>query len=452
MDPEPYRYWYNLLSVNTIPTNSVIVGLIVIAILLFLSAMISGSEVAFFSLSPKDRNKIKHTQTKTAELIQKLLIKPDKLLATILVANNFINVGIIIISTYLSTYLFAGIENELVYILVQMIGVTFLILLFGEMMPKIFASKYPSRIAKVMAYPLSITSYIVFPISFLLIKSTNIVNKRLRNKHKNNISIEELSQAIELASDELKDDKEMLEGIVNSSQLEVKEIMTSRVDVFALDYNDKFTKVIGQIVESGFSRIPVYIDNLDNIKGVLYIKDVLPYIGLQNKEDFKWQKLLRPHFIVPETKNISDLLTDFQNKKLHIAIVVDEYGGVNGLVTLEDILEEFVGEIQDESDSDEDSYIKIDPNNYEFDAKTSIIDFCKVVDVDYSTFSEIKGDADTIAGLILEINGEIPVKNDEIKVANFDFIVTAADDRRIKKIKVRINDKNPNKSHKIHKS
>lgn len=450
MDPEPYRYWYNLLSVNTIPTNSVIVGLIVIAILLFLSAMISGSEVAFFSLSPKDRNKIKHTQTKTAELIQKLLIKPDKLLATILVANNFINVGIIIISTYLSTYLFAGIDNELVYILVQMIGVTFLILLFGEMMPKIFASKYPSRIVKVMAYPLSITSYIVFPISFLLIKSTNIVNKRLRNKHKNNISIEELSQAIELASDELKDDKEMLEGIVNSSQLEVKEIMTSRVDVFALDYNDKFTKVIGQIVESGFSRIPVYIDNLDNIKGVLYIKDVLPYIGLQNKEDFKWQKLLRPHFIVPETKNISDLLTDFQNKKLHIAIVVDEYGGVNGLVTLEDILEEFVGEIQDESDSDEDSYIKIDANNYEFDAKTSIVDFCKVIDVDYSTFSEIKGDADTIAGLILEINGEIPVKNDEIKIANFDFIVTAADDRRIKKIKVRINDKN--KSQKNHKN
>lgn len=452
MDPEPYRYWYNLLSVNTIPTNSVIVGLIVITILLFLSAMVSGSEVAFFSLSPKDRNKIKHTQTKTAELIQKLLLKPDKLLATILVANNFINVGIIIISTYLSTYLFAGIENELVYILVQMIGVTFLILLFGEMMPKIFASKYPSKIVKVMAYPLSIASYIVLPISFLLIKSTNIVNKRLRNKHKNNISIEELSQAIELASDELKDDKEMLEGIVNSSQLEVKEIMTSRVDVFALDYNDKFTKVIGQIVESGFSRIPVYIDNLDNIKGVLYIKDVLPYIGLQNKEDFKWQKILRPHFIVPETKNISDLLTDFQNKKLHIAIVVDEYGGVNGLVTLEDILEEFVGEIQDESDSDEDSYIKIDAKNYEFDAKTSIVDFCKIIDVDYSTFSEIKGDADTIAGLILEINGEIPVKNDEIKVANYDFIVTAADDRRIKKIKVRINDNNTNKSHKIHKN
>lgn len=400
--------------------------------------MISGSEVAFFSLSPKNRNKIKYTKTKTASLIQKLLLKPNKLLATILVANNFINVGIIILSTYLSTFLFAGIKNDTLYILVQLVGVTFLILLFGEMMPKIFASKYPLRIVKLMAYPLFLTSYIVYPISYLLIKSTNIVNKRLSKKHKTNISIVELSQAIEFASEDLKDDKEMLEGIVNSSQLEVKEIMTSRIDVFAIEFNDKFTKVIGQIIESGFSRIPVYVENLDNIKGVLYIKDVLPYIGLQNKEDFKWQKLLRSHFIVPETKNISDLLTDFQNKKLHIAIVVDEYGCVNGLVTLEDILEEFVGEIQDESDSEEDSYVKIDENNYEFDAKTSIVDFCKVINADYSEFYDIKGDADTLAGLILEVNGEIPIKNDEIKAANYSFVITAADDRRIKKVKVKI--------------
>ncbi|MDD2634055.1 MAG: gliding motility-associated protein GldE [Bacteroidales bacterium] len=439
MDPEPFRYCYTLLSVNLLSTNEVIVGLIIIVILLFLSAMVSGSEVAFFSLSPKNRNKIKHTKTKTARLAQNLLLKPNKLLATILVANNFINVGIIILSTYLSTYLFAGITNEILYILVQLIGVTFLILLFGEMMPKIFSSKYPLRIVKIMAYPLFLTSYLVYPISYLLIKATNIVNKRLSKKHNANISIVELSQAIELASDELKDDKEMLEGIVNSSQLEVKEIMTSRVDVFAIEFNDKFTKVIGQIIESGFSRIPVYVENLDNIKGVLYIKDVLPYIGLQNKEDFKWQKLLRPHFIVPETKNISDLLTDFQNKKLHIAAVVDEYGCVNGLVTLEDILEEFVGEIQDESDSEENSYVKIDANNYEFDAKTSIVDFCKVVDADYSDFQDIKGDADTLAGLILEINGEIPVKNDEIKLTDYNFIITAADDRRIKKLRVKIN-------------
>ncbi len=319
-----------------------------------------------------------------------------------------------------------------------------MILLFGEMIPKIFASRFPAKIAKLMARPLSICGTIFYPISFFLIKSTNIVNKRLQKKHKTNISIEELSQAIELASDELKDDKEMLEGIVNSSQLEVKEILTSRVDVFAIEYSDKFTKVIGQIIESGFSRIPVYVDNLDNIKGVLYIKDVLPYIGLQNKEDFKWQKLIRKHFIVPESKKINDLLNDFQTKKLHIAIVVDEYGGVNGLVTLEDILEEFVGDIQDESDAEEESFIKIDDKNYEFDAKTSIVDFCKVIDVEYIDFHDLKGDADTLAGLILELNGEIPKKNDKIHIEGYDFTITAADDRRIKKIKVKIN--NPPKT------
>lgn len=438
MDPEPYRYSFILLAVEPASVNYVIGGLIAIVILLFLSAMISASEVAFFSLSPKDKSKIKRSKNKTSLQIQKLLLKPDKLLATILVANNFINVAIIILSTYLSAYLFAGITNEILYVLLQMVGVTFLILLFGEMIPKIFASRFPAKLARVMAYPLTISETIFYPISFALVKSTNVVNKRLKNKHKTDISIEELSQAIELASDELKEDKEMLEGIVQSTNLEVKEILTSRVDVFAIEYNDKFTKVIGQIVESGFSRIPVYVDNLDNIKGILYIKDVLPYIGLQNKSEFKWQKLIRPHFIVPETKKISDLLSDFQTKKLHIAIVVDEYGGVDGLVTLEDILEEFVGDIQDESDAEEDTFVQIDDKNYEFDAKTSIVDFCKIIDVDYNEFAKFKGDADTLAGLILEINGEIPVKNDVIKIDGYDFTITAADDRRIKKIKIKI--------------
>lgn len=399
--------------------------------------MVSGSEVAFFSLSPKDKNKIKHGKTKTALLLQKLLSKPEFLLATILVANNFINVAIVILSTYLSAYLLAGIDTQILYILLQMVGVTFIILLFGEMIPKIYASKYPARIARTMAYPLNFAGKIFYPLAFVLTKSTNLVNKRLKKKHKTDISIEELSQAIELASDDLKDDKEMLEGIVNSANLEAKEILTSRVDVFAIEYKDKFTKVIGQIVESGFSRIPVYVDNLDNVKGVLYIKDVLPYINLQNKEEFKWQKLIRPHFIVPETKKINDLLSDFQNKKLHIAIVVDEYGGVSGLVTLEDILEEFVGEIIDESDIEEENFVRINNDTYEFDAKTSIVDFCKVVDIDYSVFHEIKGDADTLAGLVLEVNGEIPVKNDKMTIKDFEFTITAADDRRIKKIKVK---------------
>jgi len=438
LDPDPLRYGFLLLTIAPESINSVVVGFIATGILLFCSGMISASEVGFFSLSPKEKNKLKHSKSGSAKMILNLLKNPNLLLATILVANNFVNVAIVIISTFLSVFLFSGIENQIVYILIQTVGVTFLILLFGEMMPKIIAGKFPIKTAKMMAYPLFISSKLFYPLSFVLIKSTSIVNRRLEKKHKANISIEELSHVIELASDDLKEDKDMLEGIVNSANLEVKEIMISRIDVFAIEYNTNYTKVLGQIVESGFSRIPVFVDNLDNIKGVLYIKDVLPYIYLQNKEDFKWQKLIRPHFIVPENKKINDLMTDFQTKKLHMAIVVDEYGGVSGLVTLEDILEEFVGEINDESDDNVNNFIKIDEHNYEFDAKISIVDFCKITDTDYSRFQELKGESDSLAGLVLEVHGEIPTKNTVIEIGGFVFTVTAADDRRIKKLKVKI--------------
>jgi putative hemolysin len=444
LDPDPLIYQTIILAIVSESANEVVGGLVAIGILLFCSGMISASEVGFFSLSAKDINRLKHGSSKSSKLVRSLLKKPDWLLANILVANNFINVGIVIISTYISSYLFSGIENQVVNFLVQMIGVTFLILMFGEMLPKIVAAKFPLKIAKIMSIPLSIAEKVFFPLSYVLIKSTNIVNRRMENKHKKNISIEELSHVIELASEDLKEDKEMLEDIVNSTNLDVKGIMTSRVEVFALEYSSLFTKVLGQIVESGFSRIPIYVDNLDNIKGVLYIKDVLPYIYLQNKEDFKWQKLIRPHFIVPETKKINDLLFDFQNKKLHIAIVVDEYGGVSGLVTLEDILEEFVGEINDESDDNEESFVKIDETLYEFDAITSIVDFCKTVDTDYSNFNELKGDSDSLGGLVLEVFGEIPKKNTKIEIAGFLFTVTAADERRIKKLKVKIPHENKN--------
>jgi putative hemolysin len=444
LDPDPLIYQPIFLAVASDSVNEVVGGLVAIGILLFCSGMISASEVGFFSLTAKDINRLKHGYSKPSKLVKDLLKKPDWLLANILVANNFVNVGIVIISTYISPYLFSGIENQVVNFLVQMIGVTFLILMFGEMLPKIFAAKFPLKLAKIMSLPLFIAGKLFYPLSYILIKSTGIVNRRLEKKHKKNISIEELSHVIELASEDLKEDKEMLEGIVNSANLDVKEIMTSRVEVFALEYKSLFTKVLGQIVESGFSRIPIYVDNLDNIKGVLYIKDVLPYIYLQNKEDFKWQKLIRPHFIVPETKKINDLLFDFQNKKLHIAIVVDEYGGVSGLVTLEDILEEFVGEINDESDDNEVFFVKIEENLYEFDAKTSIVDFCKTVDTDYSGFHELKGDSDSLGGLVLEIFGEIPKKNTKIEIAGFLFTVTAADERRIKKLKVKIPHENKN--------
>lgn len=441
MDPEPFINSIILLNA-AFDTKVVIIEAIAIVVLLFCSGMISASEVAFFSLSAKDLHKLKKTSPKSFERIVRQLERPNWLLSTILIANNFVNITIIILSTYLTQYLFAGMDtNSVAYILLQLVLITFLILLFGEIMPKILAAKIPVKAAKAMSLPLLILSIIFYPISYLLIHSTNFINKRLEKKHKNKISIEELSHVIELAGEDLKEDKEMLEGIVNSINLSAKEIMTSRIDVFALDYNLTFSKVVEGIVNSGFSRIPVYVDNLDNIKGVLYIKDVLPYIYLQNKDDFKWQKLIKPHFIVPESKNINELLKNFQDKKLHIAIVVDEYGGVSGLVTLEDVLEEFVGEINDESDEDEETlFEKIDDKTYVFDAKISLVDFCKIIDVDYSIFNEIKGESDSLAGLILEVNGEIPKQNKVLEIAGFLFTIIDSDERKIIKIKTKLPD------------
>lgn len=441
MDSEPFINSIILLNV-AFDTKVVIIEAIAIVVLLFCSGMISASEVAFFSLSAKDLHKLKKTSPKSFERIVRQLERPNWLLSTILIANNFVNITIIILSTYLTQYLFAGMDtNSVAYILLQLVLITFLILLFGEIMPKILAAKIPVKAAKAMSLPLLILSIIFYPISYLLIHSTNFINKRLEKKHKNKISIEELSHVIELAGEDLKEDKEMLEGIVNSINLSAKEIMTSRIDVFALDYNLTFSKVVEGIVNSGFSRIPVYVDNLDNIKGVLYIKDVLPYIYLQNKDDFKWQKLIKPHFIVPESKNINELLKNFQDKKLHIAIVVDEYGGVSGLVTLEDVLEEFVGEINDESDEDEETlFEKIDDKTYVFDAKISLVDFCKIIDVDYSIFNEIKGESDSLAGLILEVNGEIPKQNKVLEIAGFLFTIIDSDERKIIKIKTKLPD------------
>lgn len=422
MDPDPYN-------------QSTIIGIIVVVILLVCSGLVSASETGFFGLSANDREKIRKAKTAKGKLIAKLLSDPEKLLATILVANNFINIAIVIITAFLSDRFFASMENPVLVIVLQTVVITFVILLFGEMIPKILAAKYPLTISKIMAYPLRVLEPLCYPFTIILIKSTNAVKKRLQKKHTSEISIEDLSQAIELASDDLKDDREMLEDIVNSSSLDAREIMTSRVDVFAIEYDTKFSKVIGDIVESGFSRIPIYEDNLDNIMGILYIKDVLAHV---DEHDFDWHKLIRPQFIVPETKKINDLLSDFQSKKMHIAIVIDEYGGVSGIVTLEDILEEFVGEIHDEFDTDEDMYKKIDDRTYEFDAKTSIVDFCKIVDVDYELFQETKGESETLAGMLLEINQEIPAKDKTISIKDFDFTVTASNERRIKKIRVKL--------------
>ncbi|MCF0206375.1 MAG: gliding motility-associated protein GldE [Bacteroidales bacterium] len=428
MDPDPYNQAASF-GVNTI------IGIVVLVLLLICSGLISASETAFFGLTANHKDKLKKSNSPKDKLIMKLLGNPEKLLATILVVNNFVNIAIVIITNFLTVGLVSSIHSQILLILVQTIGITFVILLFGEMIPKIIASKYQMGVSRLMSYPMMVLEPLCSPFTIILVKSTNAVKKRLQKNHSAEISIEDLSQAIELTSADLKDDREMLEDIVNSSSLDVREIMTSRVDVFAIEYDAKFSKVIGDIVESGFSRIPIYEDNLDNIVGILYIKDVLAHI---DNPDFDWHTLIRPHFIVPETKMINTLLADFQSKKMHIAIVIDEYGGVSGIVTLEDILEEFVGEINDEFDTDEDTYKKHDDNTYEFDAKTSIVDFCKIVDVDYEIFQDTKGESETLAGMLLEVNQEIPPKGKATVVKGFEFVVTASNERRIKKIKVKL--------------
>lgn len=428
------------MEANSIFDNTnviIIVEIISVIILLICSGLISASEISFFSLSNHNINKIRQEKTTISKKILALLKKPEYLLSTILIANNFVNISITLISTFLTAILLKDIDNSIVIVLIQLVGITFLILFFGEILPKTIATKKYYKITKIMVYPLTILKYLCFPLSYLLVKFTNIIKKRIKKKDIDKISIEEISEAISYASD-LDEEKEMLEDIVNSNSLDVKEIMTSRIDVFAIDYNSPFTKIIGQIVESGFSRIPVYVDNLDNVKGILYIKDVLPYLNIEDKENFYWQKLIRQAFIVPENKKIIELLSDFQKRKQHIAIIVDEYGGVSGIATLEDILEEYIGEIHDESDTegDDNSYTKIADNIYEFDAKTSLIDFCKITDIDYNIFQEQKGDSETIAGLLLETNRTIPPKNTKISINNIDFIILASNERRIIKVKI----------------
>lgn len=438
LEPDPFSYINAIiLQSNQISHLGLIVGFLVILVLLLCSALISGSEIAYFSLSPKSLHNLKTNPTKRHIAALKLLKNPELLLGTILVANNFINIGIVILSTYVTSPIIDFIENDILKIIFQLAIITFVLLLIGELMPKVLASKYPNRFALLMALPLQFISKVFWPISIILVKSTHFINKRLKNK-KHNISMDDLSQAIELASDDLDEEKEILEGIVNFSNIEVKAIMKPRMDVISLDYNDSFNKVISVIVETGYSRLPVYKENFDNIKGVLYIKDILPFLTIENKDEFIWQKLIRPHYQIPETKKINDLLEDFQKRKLHMAIVKDEYGGTSGVVTLEDILEEIVGEIIDESDHVSELYQKLGEHNWEFIGKTSLTDFCKIIDIDYDLFENVRGDNDSLAGLILELKGNIPQKNEIVKFDKFEFKITAVDQRKIKKIEVKI--------------
>jgi gliding motility-associated protein GldE len=416
------------------------IGLFVLLILVICSALISGSEVAFFSLKKTDIDEMRNAENRKDKLIFSLLQKPKKLLATILIANNFINIAIVILSTYIISKTFSFGDYELLAFFIEVVAVTSLILLFGEIMPKVYATEKAKSFAAKMSPTLYFINRLASPLSLLLVSSTSFIDKRIEKKG-HEISKDELSEAIDITThnNSKKEEKQMLKGIVHLGNTEVSEIMKSRVDVTAVEQHTRFHELLALFKESGFSRIPVYEKSFDNVSGLVYIKDLIPY--LDKAEDFDWTIILRPAFFVPENKRINDLLSEFKKKKIHMAIVVDEYGGTSGIVTMEDILEEIVGDINDEFDTEEDEkeYQKINNNTYIFDGRTSIIDVCRIINQEYSFFEEIKGEADSLAGLLLEIKGNFPGFHEEIKYKNFVFKVIQLSKRRIKKIKLTIN-------------
>ncbi len=396
------------------------------------SGLISGSEVAYFSLEPIDLDKLKEKKSRKNKLILDHLIDKETLLATILIGNNFVNVAIVILTSYTTSQLIVFNGNNLIQIIIEIVFITSIILFFGEILPKVYASKSPVTFAGLMAFPLWILTKALRPLSFLLTKSTGFVNRRLTRRLKN-LSMDDISHALELTGNDITDEKEILEGIVKFGNINVVEIMTARVDVIDVEIKSEFSKVLQTIIDSGYSRIPVFEDTPDNVKGILYVKDLLSH--LDNDNSFEWQNLIREAYYVPETKMLNDLLEEFQAKKIHMAIVVDEYGGTSGIATLEDILEEIVGDINDELDDEEDFYTILPDGTYSFEGKTQINDFHKVTETDEEYFNEVRGEAETLAGLILELRGEIPQKNEKIAYKNFIFTVMAVDNRRIKRLK-----------------
>ncbi|MCT4599684.1 MAG: gliding motility-associated protein GldE [Marinifilaceae bacterium] len=409
----------------------IIVCLFILAILLILSGLVSGSETAFFSLSPKQIKIIKDIDNK---YILRLLYNPNKLLATILISNNFINIGIVILSTFITNEMFDFSQSPTLGFIFQIVVVTFLLLLFGEIIPKIFASQNAIALCKVMAIPLNLLSKVLSPFIYVLTHSTDFIDKKFNKK--NNISLTELSQALELTSTDIKEEKEILEGIVNFGNISAEEVMTPRLKILAIEMNTNFDILKQEIIDSGFSRLPVYTKTLDSIRGILYVKDLLPHIN--KPKNFKWQTLIRPPYFIPESKKIDDLLEDFQEKKSHMAFVVDEYGGCSGIVTMEDVLEEIVGEFIDELDGEDNNFVLDKNGAYIFEADTQLNDFYKITKVDNNVFDDIKGEADSIAGLILEIKEEFPKLMDIVYYRNYKFTVLEIGDRRIKKIKFEI--------------
>ena len=432
MDPDPQLLFVSLLTIDYVLS----INCVALIILLISSALISGTEVAFFSISQVDIDDL--SSKNENDTVVKLLQKPKKLLATILITNNFINILIVLLFASLGEQLLEDFNYSIfgikVRFLIEVVLVTFLILLFGEVLPKVYASRKAVRFASFMSKPVQVLNTFLTPLSYPLINLTNIVEKSLGNKS-NIFSVETLSQALELTSKgaTTKDEQKILEGIVSFGNTETVQIMKPRIDIFALSDDETYEAVLDKILKNGYSRNPVYHENIDTIIGVLYAKDLLAHL---NKETFKWQRLLRDPLFVPENKKLDDLLSEFQEKKNHLAIVVDEYGGTSGLVTLEDVIEEIVGDINDEFDEDDLSYSKIDEDNYIFEGKTTIKDFCKVLgDEDEALFEEEKGESETLAGFILEISGKFPKRGEKINFKKYTFTIEALDNKRIKQVK-----------------
>ena len=442
MDPDPEPY-IELLSILLTPfytgfTINAIIGLVILCLLLVASALISSSETAYFSLQPADIDSLESMTDPKSQLVLQLRENPKMLLATILIGNNFVNVTITLLATYIVSEMFDMANHPAAAFIMELVVVTSLVLLIGEIIPKILAAKKPVRFARFMARTLQVLIVLFKPLSKLLVNSTSFMDKHLERK-KADISMDDLSTAVDIATESSTplDEKNMLKGIASFTEKEVSNVMKPRIDIVAVEVGMPFREMLDTVIKSGFSRIPVYEESLDKVSGILYVKDLLPYLDVQT---FEWRMLLRPAFFVPENRKINDLFQDFREKKIHIAIVVDEYGGTSGLITMEDVIEEIVGEINDEFDNvkQEQHYTKIDDSTYLFKAQTSIVDFCKVFNLDEDYFEEQQGEADTLAGLVLEIEGRIPEIGFSFNVEKFNFEITDADPRKIIQIKVKV--------------
>jgi gliding motility-associated protein GldE len=432
LDPDPLSFFITFLD----DQGPLLIQFILLVLLLITSGLVSGAEVAFFSLTKDQLDSEEEKKSRQMDIIQKMLQNPKRLLATILITNNFINIAIVLLFASLGENLFSQIENPLIVLLIEIGVITFLILFFGEILPKVYANRNAVTFSKAVAFPIyTIDRYFLFFLTIPMSKITRFMESRLAQKN-NEFSIDKLSQALELTSEEetTKEEHKILQGIVNFGNTETKQVMCPRIDVFALSEDMDMEIIVPLILEKGFSRVPVYAENMDSVVGILYTKDLLPHLEQSN---FKWQKLLKPAFYVPENKKLDDLLKEFQQKKIHLAVVVDEYGGTSGVITLEDVIEEIVGDISDEFDDDELIYSKLDDFTFVFDAKINLKDFYKVIHLEEEEiFEKAKGESESIAGFVLEIAQAFPKVGQIIQFEGYQFVIESVDRKRIKRIKV----------------